>query len=303
MSDFIRALQFELAGGPPVLLCALAAGLLTSVACGVVGTYVVTRRITYVAGGIAHCVLGGMGAAVYCQKVLGLSWVDPIWGAQWVTPLSGAILAALLAAGIIGVVSLRFSQREDTVISALWAAGMAIGVLFIASTPGYQQDVMNYLFGDILMVSPDDLTAIAVLDVAVVIVSLLLYKQFVAICFDEEFARTRGVCVEFHYLMLLGLTALTVVLLIPLVGIVMVIAFLAIPVAVAEQFVRRMWQVMALAVLLSMVLIASGMVISYGPDLPSGPVIIVLSCGLYFAVLVFKAVFGRATSGPSARTT
>jgi len=303
MSDFIRAIQLELAGGPPILLCPLAAGLLASVACGVVGTYVVTRRITYLAGGIAHCVLGGMGAAVYCHKVLGWSWVDPIWGAQWVTPLSGAIVAALLAAGIIGVVSLRFSQREDTVISALWAAGMAIGVLFIAATPGYQQNLMSYLFGDIvLMVSPSNLVPIAILDAVVVVVSLVLYKQFVAICFDEEFARTRGVCVEFHYFMLLGLTALTVVLLVSVVGIVMVIALLTIPVAIAGQFARRMWQVMVLAVAVSMVLTAAGLAISYGPDLPSGATIIVLSCGLYLAVLVVRAVFGRAISGLSART-
>ena len=102
------------------------------------------------------------------------------------------------------MVSLRFKQREDTVISALWASGMAIGVLFISATPGYQQDLMGYLFGDILMVSPANLAPIAILDAVVVVISLLLYKQFVAICFDEEFARTRGVRVEFHYFTLLG---------------------------------------------------------------------------------------------------
>jgi zinc transport system permease protein len=297
MGDFLRTLQSELAGAPPVLLCALAAGLLISIACGVVGTYVVTRRITYLAGGIAHCVLGGMGAAVYCRKALGWSLIDPIWGIQWLTALSGAVLAALLAAGIIGVVSLHFKQREDTVISALWASGMAIGVLFIAATPGYQQDLMGYLFGDILMVSPANLVPIAILDAVVVIVSLLLYKQFVAICFDEEFARTRGVRVEFHYFMLLAMTALTVVLLVSVVGIVMVIALLTIPVAIASQFARRMWQVMVLAVLLSMSLTASGLAISYGPDLPSGPTIVVLTAGLYLIVLLTKTLLTRRSNG------
>jgi zinc transport system permease protein len=293
MSDFILTLQSELAGGAPVLLCILGVGLLTSIACGVVGTYVVTRRITYLAGGIAHCVLGGMGAAIYFREAMGLSIIDPIWRIQWVTPLSGAIIAALLAAGIIGVVSLRFKQREDTVISALWAAGMAIGVLFISATPGYQQDLMGYLFGDILVVSPSELIPIAILDAVVIIVSLLLYKQFIAICFDEEFARTRGVRVEMHYLILLGLTALTVVLLVSVVGIVMVIALLTIPVAIAGQFARRMWQVMVLAVLLSMSLTTAGLAISYGPNLPSGAIIIVLAAGLYLAVLLIKALLAR----------
>ena len=313
MGDFLHALQGELSGAPPVLLCALAVGLLISIACGVVGTYVVTRRITYLAGGIAHCVLGGMGAAVYCRKALGWSLIDPIWGIQWVTALSGAVVAALLAAGIIGVLSLRFKQREDTVISALWASGMAIGVLFISATPGYQQDLMGYLFGDILMVSPANLIPIAILDAVVVVVSLLLYKQLVAICFDEEFARTRGVHVEFHYLTLLCLTALTVVLLVSVVGIVMVIALLTIPVAIAGQFARRMWQVMVLAVLLSMSLTTVGLAISYGPDLPSGPTIVVLTAGLYLTVLPIKMLLARArraamptspgeAGGPSVRT-
>jgi len=293
MSDFLRTVQGELNGAPPVLLCALAAGLLISIACGVVGTYVVTRRITYLAGGIAHCVLGGMGAAVYCRKALGWSLIDPIWGFQWITALSGAVVAALSAAGIIGMVSLRFKQREDTVISALWASGMAIGVLFISATPGYQQDLMGYLFGNILMVSPANLVPIAILDAVVVVVSLLLYKQFVAICFDEVFARTRGVHVEFHYFTLLALTAMTVVLLVSVVGIVMVIALLTIPVAVAGQFARRMWQVMVLAILLSMTLTTVGLAISYGPDLPSGATIIVLSAGLYLTVLPIKALVIR----------
>jgi zinc transport system permease protein len=294
MSDFFHTLQAELAGAPPVLLCALGVGLLISIACGVVGTYVVTKRITYLAGGIAHCVLGGMGAAVYCRKALGWSLIDPIWGIQWLTALSGAVAAALLAAGIIGVVSLRFKQREDTVISALWASGMAIGVLFISATPGYQQDLMGYLFGDILMVSPAKLAPIAILDAIVIVVSLLLYKQFVAICFDEEFARTRGVNVEFHYFTLLGLTAITVVLLVSVVGIVMVIALLTIPVAIAGQFARRMWQVMVLAVLVSMSLTTVGLAISYGPNLPSGATIIVLAAALYLTTALIKSLLSRA---------
>lgn len=276
MNEFLDALRTA-----PFMQYALLTGLLASVACGVVGTYVVARRITYVAGGIAHCVLGGMGAAVYFSKV---------YHTDWLTPLHGATVAAILAAAIIGVVSLRFRQREDTIISALWATGMAAGVLFIVKTPGYQQDLMSYLFGNILMVSAGDLWLIAILDVAVIALSLAFYKQFLAICFDEEFARTRGVRVEAFYLLLLLLTALTVVLLVTVVGIVLVVALLTLPVAAAGQFARRLWQMMLLATLLSMLLTTSGLAISYSPDLPTGATTILLAGGVY----VISIVVGRA---------
>jgi len=256
---------------------ALLAGVLASVACGIVGTYVVVRRITYIAGGISHCVLGGIGAALYFQRVHGLTWLSPLYG---------AIAAALAAAMIIGIVSLRAKQREDTVIGALWAIGMAVGVLFIAKTPGYSQDLMSYLFGNILMVSREDLWLIAALDALVVTLGLVFYNQFLAVCFDEEFARVRGMRVEFYYLLLLGLTALTVVLLVTVVGIVLVIALLTLPVAVAGYFARRLWQMMALAAFLSMLFTTAGLAISYQPDLPAGATVIVLAGAVYLVVVI-----------------
>jgi zinc transport system permease protein len=261
---------------------ALLAGVLAGVACGIVGTYVVVRRITYLAGGISHCVLGGIGAALYFQRVHG-------W--HWLTPLLGAIIAALAAAMIIGLVSLRAKQREDTVIGALWAVGMAVGVLFIARTPGYSQDLMSYLFGNILMVSPGDLWLMAALDVLVVVLGLAFYNQFLAVCFDEEFARVRGMRVEFYYLLLLGLTALTVVLLVTVVGIILVIALLTLPVAVAGHFARRLWQMMALATVFSILFTTAGLAISYKPDLPAGATIIVLAGAVYLLVVVLSRLF------------
>jgi zinc transport system permease protein len=263
---------------------ALLAGVLASIACGIVGTYVVVRRITYIAGGISHCVLGGIGAALYFQRVHG-------W--EWLSPLYGAIAAALAAAMIIGLVSLRAKQREDTVIGALWALGMAVGVLFIAKTPGYSQDLMSYLFGNILMVSKADLWLIAALDALVVVLGLVFYNQFLAVCFDEEFARVRGMRVEFYYLLLLGLTALTVVLLVTVVGIVLVIALLTLPVAVAGYFARRLWQMMALAALFSMLFTTGGLAISYQPDLPAGATVIVLAGAVYLVVVIGARLLKR----------
>ncbi len=260
-----------------LLQCALLAGLLASVACGVIGTYVVTRRITYIAGGIAHCVLGGMGAARYAQTVLGWDWADP---------LLGAVVAALAAAAIIGVISLRAKEREDTVIGAVWAIGMAVGILFIARTPGYNTDLMSYLFGNITLVSTSNLRLLAGLDIVVVAAGLAFYNQFQAACFDEEFARLRGLRVEAYYLALLCLTALTVVLLVYVVGIVMVIALLTLPAAIAGRMVGRMWQVMLLATMLCMVFTTGGLAASYGPELPAGATTIALAGAAYVALLV-----------------
>ena len=292
MDEFLQALAHQ-----PLIQVAVLAGLLASIACGMVGTYVVVRRITYLAGGIAHCVLGGMGAAVYLQKVHGI---------EAATPFAGALVAALAAAAVMGVVSLRFRQREDTVISALWALGMAAGVLFIAKTPGYQQDLMSYLFGNILMVSRADLWLMCGLDALVVVVAAVFHKQLLAVCFDEEFSLARGVNVQAYYLLLLGLTALTVVLLVTIVGIVMVIALLSLPVAVAGLLARRLWQMMLLAVVLSMLFTTAGLAVSYSRDLPAGAVIIVLAAGAYLLALVAKAVWGRlraTTSKPASPLT
>ena len=278
--DFLQALAEH-----AFLRYALAAALLSSIACGVVGSYVAARRITYIAGGIAHCVLGGMGAARFLQVTRGWEWLEP---------LHGAVAAALLAALIIGVVSLRWRQSEDTVISALWAIGMAVGILFIWRTPGYNENLMSYLFGNILMVTSRDLWLIGVLDLVVVVIGLAFYKQLVAICFDEEFARLRGVRVEFHYLTLLCLTALTVVLLVTVVGLVMVIALLSLPVAVVSRFSRTLWHVMIFSAALCAVFTTAGLVVGYHTDMPAGATTIVLAGATYFAVIVGSSVVSRA---------
>ena len=150
MNEFLEAVRDN-----PFMQHALLTGLLASLASGVVGTYVVVRRISYIAGGIAHCVLGGMGAAYYLQKT--------VPALDFLRPLHGAVVAALAAAVIIGLVSLRARQREDTVIGALWAVGMAVGLMFIWKTPGYNTDLMNYLFGDIMMVPLQKVVLIGVL--------------------------------------------------------------------------------------------------------------------------------------------
>lgn len=263
---------------------ALVAGVLASIASGVVGTYVVTRRITVIAGSLAHSVLGGMGIAY---------WLRAVHDVQWLQPIHGALAAAVLAALIIGWVRLRGGEREDTVISALWALGMAIGILFLARTPGYKADLMTYLFGNIVLVDPGELGLLLALDVVVVAVAVLFYRPLLAICFDEEFARVRGVRVGAFYLLLLLLVALAVVTLIYVVGIVLVIALLTLPVSIAGRFSRKLWHMMVLSAVISALLTTAGLAISYQPDLPVGATTILLAGAAYLLVHLAGTKKGR----------
>jgi zinc transport system permease protein len=274
MIDFLTALR-----NPDIsfLRYALIAGILGSIAFGVVGTFVVARRISYIAGAIAHSALGGIGVGLYLQVKLGVTWFSP---------MLGAVLSALVAGLIIGLVSLYAQQREDTVIGAVWAIGMAAGLLFLTKTPGYVEP-MSYLFGNILMISRRDIFIIASLDGVILLLSVLFYDKFLAVCFDEEFARLRGIRVGFYYLLLLCLTALTVVLMVTIVGIVMVIALLTLPAAVAGLFSRFLWQMMIFAGIFCIIFTVLGLAFSYVYDLPTGSNIILVAGAVYLL-----AVFG-----------
>jgi zinc transport system permease protein len=275
MSEFLAALSDP---NIPFFRYAFLVGMLASIAFGIIGTYVVARRITYIAGAISHCVLGGIGAGLYLQKKIGISWFEPMYG---------AVMAALFAAVVIGSISLYAKQREDTVIGALWAVGMAVGLLFIAKTPGYVEP-MSYLFGNILLISKSNLWQVLGLDALVITLAVLFYNKFLAVCFDEEFATLRGVRAELYYMLLLCLTGLTVVLLVQIVGIVMVIALLTLPAAVASNFARGLLQMMVLAILFCMLFVSLGLAYSYTANLPSGPTIIVFAGGFYLAVLLWN---------------
>jgi len=256
MTDFFLALQQH-----QFLQNALLGGILASFACGLIGTYVVVKRISFLAGGIAHTVLGGMGIAYYFQQ----------------STFIGALIAAVLAALLIGWVKLKWRQNEDTLIGALWA----IGIVFISQTPGYNVDLMSYLFGNILMVPRQELYWMALLDTLIALTVIIFYKQFQAVTFDEEFARLRGVPVTFFYLLLLCMVALTVVLLIQVVGLILVIALLTLPAAIAMQYVGRLHQIMLLSIVLGMLFTSSGLGLAYEPDLPAGASIILLAGAVY----------------------
>ncbi|OEU53649.1 MAG: hypothetical protein BA872_03970 [Desulfobacterales bacterium C00003060] len=261
-------------------------GLLASLACGVMGTYVVVKRIVFISGGISHTVLGGMGMAYY----FGFN------------PMHGAVVSALVAAVVIGLVSLHYHQHEDTIIGALWAIGMAVGILFIYKTPGYSVDLMSYLFGNILMVKRDSVYLLAFLDALIIVLVSLYYKRFLAVCFDEEYSQLQGIGVVMTYLLLLCLIALTVVILIQVVGIILVIALLTLPAATAGYYARSLIQMMILASILGAVFTTSGLIVSYGPDLPAGATIILIAGLAYLVATVSKGLASKFRGGLGKKT-
>lgn len=272
MLEFIDAVS-----GYRFMQYAVLACLLASTGCGMIGTFVVVKQLGSLAGGIAHAVLAGMGIAFFFG----------------VSPMFGATAMALFSAILIGLINLRMQQGEDVLIAAFWSVGMAVGIIFISQTPGYNVNLLSYLFGNILLVSGADLLRMLALDLVIIIVLKLYYRQFLAAAFDEEYARVRGVNVELFYVLMLTMIALTVVLLIQIVGLILVIALLILPAAAATQFAGSLPRIMLYAVLLSMVSTLGGLAISYRPDLPSGAVI-VLVAGLIY---VTSIIAGRRRTG------
>lgn len=269
MTDFIEALQTV-----PLIRYALIAGIVSSVTFGVVGSLVVTRRIAYIAAAIAHSILGGIGASVYYSRVYDMPWL---------TPMVGAIIAGLLSAAIIGWVSLKFGEREDTIIGAIWAFGMAAGLLFIHYAPGKAVNLESFIFGNILLTSRSDVIATLVLGAIVLLLVVLFYHKLVAVCFDEEFARLRGVSSSAYYLLLLAITAMSVVLMVRVAGIILSLALIVLPAATASRFSRKLWVIMLIAVGITTVCNTGGLALSYELDVPTGPFIVLIAVAIYTA--------------------
>jgi zinc transport system permease protein len=243
---------------------ALLAGALASVLCGVVGTFVVLKRLVSISGGVAHAAFGGLGAAYWAG-------LDPRLGA--------VVVAAASAVGL-GFLDGRRARGQDAAIGVLWAVGMAVGLVFLHLTPGYAPNLLGFLFGNILMVSSADLWLALGADVVVLGLLALFGKELVAVAFDEECARLQGVPVRLYSILLLVLVALSVVVLLQLVGIVLVIALLTIPPLVAQRLARSLAATVATSIAIGLVLTTGGLLISYRLDLPSGPTMVLLGAAL-----------------------
>ena len=240
---------------------ALMAGLLASVACGVVGVYVVVKKIVSMSGSIAHSSFGGIGLG-YLLKF---------------SPVLGAMLFALLSALTMGWVTKKTKLPEDTATGIIWALGMALGVIFIGLSAGYAPDLMSYLFGNILTVPSSDLYLMLGLDIIIIALTMIFFKDFLLLCFDEEYATVASMPVNQLYLLLLCMVALTVVVLIRVVGMILVIAMLTFPAALARQLTHSLKKMMALSVLFGMAFTFGGLWLSFVLNLASGATIILLS--------------------------
>jgi zinc transport system permease protein len=251
---------------------ALIAGVLISIAAGIIGSLVVVNKITFLTGGIAHSSYGGIGLAIY----LGL----PV--------LFGATVFAVLTAVIIAIITLNNRNRIDAIIGMMWASGMAIGIIFVDLTPGYNVDLMSYLFGSIIAVSNDDLIYMSLLDIFIVCTVVFFYKQILAVSYDSEFATLRGINVKFFYTLILILAALCVVAAIKAVGLILVIALLTIPTYLAESFASRLSTMMVISSILATIFTILGLVVSYIYDISSGASIIMVAVIILAFVKLLK---------------
>lgn len=265
---------FEALSTNPILFAAVMAGIAASIVSGIIGSYVVVKRIVFISGSISHAVLGGIGLSLFLERAKGISWISPLYG---------ALAASIISALIIGWIYLYYKQREDTAIAALWSIGMAVGVLFISQTPGSNVELANLLVGNILWVSTSDLIVLALLDALVLVTVFFLHKRFLAICFDESQARLQGLSVGGLYLLLLMLTSVAIVLLIQVVGIILVMTMLTIPAAIANLFTGRLSIMMLIATILSALFSFFGTALAYYLDWPGGATIALLA-GLMYAI-------------------
>ncbi len=245
---------------------AFMAAFLASIVCGIIGTFVVVNRIVFISGGIAHAAYGGIGLAFF----LGLS------------PMLGILGFSLLVSVVMAAVTWRARHRADTIIGVLWALGMALGVILLDLTPGYNVDLMSYLFGSILTVPSSDLWLMLGLSGLVVLIVGYFYRDFVSLSYDEEFARVRGVPVRILYFLLMAMIALSVVMIIQIVGLILVIALLTIPPYIAERFSGSLLTMMLYSILLNILFTWVGLWLSYEFNLTSGASIIMVGGACFF---------------------
>lgn len=251
---------------------ALLGGVLISIAAGIIGSLVVVNRITFLTGAIAHSSYGGIGLAIY----LGL----PV--------LFGATVFAVLTAVIIAFLTLNNKSRIDSLIGMMWASGMAIGIIFVDLTPGYNVDLMSYLFGSIIAISSEDVLYLLLLDIFIISTIAIFYKQILAVSYDSEFASLRGISVKFFYTLILVLVSLCVVAAIKAVGLILVIALLTIPTYLAENFAIKLSSMMIISAILATIFTLIGLLLSYLYDISSGASIIIVSVVILSIIKLIK---------------
>ena len=236
----------------------LLAGILASISCGIIGTYIVTRRMVFLSGGITHASFGGIGIGYFFG-------FNPV--------LSAAVFAVFSALGV-EFMSKKSDIREDSVIGILWSFGMALGIMFVFLTPGYAPNLMSYLFGSILTVSSLDIWMMLALSIILIIFFAAFYRIILFVSYDQEFAKTHKIAVDFINYILISLVALTIVLNIKIVGIILVISLLTIPQSIANLFTKKFKNIIVISIVIGLIGALLGLIISYKINIPSGASII-----------------------------
>lgn len=265
---------------------AIVVGIMASIICGVMGPFIVARRMVFISGGLSHTAFGGLGIAYW----LGIH------------PLFGATAFVLASAVLIARMEEKKLNQNDLFIGILWAVGVAIGIIFIHMTPGYAPDLMTFLFGNILTVPRTDVLITLILVLIVTTAVLIFYRGFVAIALDEEYAQARRLPVASLKMGLMILTAISIVTLIQVVGILLVIALLTIPVAIATELSGNFRRIMFLSILCGIVTCLTGLLISYFIEFPSGASIILIGGVLLGLVKGAKRLSVRRKLPQSAET-
>lgn len=254
---------------------ALAASILASIACGIIGTMIVEKKLVMMSGGIAHTAFGGVGMGYFLK----------------IEPIVGALIFSLLSSLGIAKIHRELHTQTDILMGLLWSMGMAAGILFIAFTPGYPPDMATYLFGDILTVSRSDLAIMALLDIIIFAVVVVLFDVLVLYLFDEELLMVKAINVQYFDYLLFAMIAATVVLLIRVVGIILILALLTAPVAIAKMITNGLKQIMLVSSLLGMVFCVAGLWLSYELRIASGASIIIVCCLAYVtAAFIFPKI-------------
>ena len=260
------------------IINSLMAGILASISCGIIGTYIVTRRMVFLSGGITHASFGGIGIGYYLA-------FNPI--------ISAAIFGVLSALGI-EFIAKRSEIREDSAIGILWSFGMAVGIMFIFLTPGYAPNLMSYLFGSILTVSSLEIYLMIGLCIILILIFTLYYKTILFISYDQNFARTHKIAVSLFNYILIALVALTIVLNIKVVGIILVISLLTIPQSIANLFTKNFKNIIIVSIVIGFLGAFFGLLVSYQINIPSGASII-FSLVVIFIIAKLIQVIKRKT--------
>lgn len=261
---------------------AIIAAILAAISCGIIGSYIVSKRMVFISGGITHASFGGVGLGY----LLGFN------------PLLGAGVFAILSSSLVEFIRSKSSIREDSAIGMIWASGMALGILFVSLTPGYAPDLMSYLFGDILTVSTNDLYWMTGITVLLSLIFILFHRVITAIAFDESYAKTLQLPVKTINYVIAILTALTIVINIRISGIILVISLMTIPQATAQKLSQQLRYMMLNAIWIGFIGIFSGLYFSYLLDIPSGASIILSEIILFFIIHIITGLMKSKRNTP-----